>query len=165
MSIGAQICILEKEARILRQAVKYHSNPDEDDTLRELISTWRTAGRDVVEQIFDKIPEPLPGQEDAGQASTSNSSWGASGGRDDKYDITPEQERWLATCRKNEDGEPVDEEGNTLIPEPRDLRSIIEEESRSARSSGGKAGYYPRREYDEGPKRSVGRQLSDLYWS
>jgi hypothetical protein len=151
MSVAAELAVLEKEARILRQAVKYLSNPEEDDTLRNLISTWRVAGRDVVEQIFDKIPEPAAGQGDD-RSQGQGGSWMTDGGGDSRFDITPEQERWLANCPKNEDGEAIDDEGNPVIPKPRDMRSVIAEACSSA-STGRKDEYYPRRQYEEGAKR------------
>lgn len=155
MSISAQLAVLEKEATFLRQAVKYLSNAEEDDELRELVSMWRVAGRSVVEQIFNHIDEPIAGQDDTA-AQRQGGSWLNSGGGDDRFDITPEQERWLARCPKNADGEPIDDEGNTVIPKPRDFRLLVQEAC-ALHSQGGKGEYYPRRPYDEGTasKRSV----------
>jgi hypothetical protein len=63
MSVAGRLAILEKEARTLRQAVKYQNESEEDERLQDLIKQWRTAGRDVVEQIFDRVPKPIEGDE------------------------------------------------------------------------------------------------------
>lgn len=118
---------MEKEARSLRQAVRYHTDISEDERLLELIRQWRSAGRDVVEQIYDRVPKPDPSAE----TDRPGGSWffgpGGGGGGRQEFDLTDEQERWLAHCPKNDDGEPVDEEGNTLFQPADDLMKMVEE--------------------------------------
>ena len=148
MSIAGRLAILEKEARTLRQAVKYQNESEEDERLQDLIIQWRTAGRDVVEQIFDRIPKPA-GNDEVKQA---RNPWMTSG-RDDIMELTDEQENWLKNCDKNEDGEPIDEDGNPLIPgpQPNDLRNLMEEASKPRR--GEKEGYHPRYDHDSTGRR------------
>jgi hypothetical protein len=150
-SVPAQIANLEKEARTLRQAVKYKTEQEEDERLQDLITQWRTAGRDVVEQIFDRVPKPTDNEDNS--VNNSNSNPWMSGGGGDGMELTIEQERWLKECRKNEDGEPIDDEGNTLLPKPHenDLVNLIAEESKGRR--GEKQGYYPRYEHDSTGRR------------
>jgi hypothetical protein len=148
-SIPAQIAILEKEAQKLRQALKYQIQSEDDDRLQDLIIQWRTAGRDVVEQIYDRVPKPTESEEEADIKGRSN-PW-MMGNGDTGPQLTEEQERWLRDCPKNEDGEPVDDEGNTVIPEPQDLKTLIEHESRPI--GGEKEGYFPRYDHDSRGKR------------
>lgn len=149
-SVSARITTLEKEARTLRQAVKYQTEQEEDERLQHLIIQWRTAGRDVVEQIFDRVPKPTEGEDEPNISNSNPWMHGSSGGA---VELTIEQERWLKDCRKNEDGEPIDDEGNTLLPKPnsRDLVNLIAEESKGRR--GEKEGYYPRYEHDSTGRR------------
>jgi hypothetical protein len=147
MSIAGRLAILEKEARTLRQAVKYQNELEEDERLQHLINQWRTAGRDVVEQIFDRIPKPSENDE----VKQARNPWMS--GRDDMMELTDEQEKWLENCDKNEDGEPIDDEGNPLIqgPQPNDLRNLMEEASKPRR--GEKEGYHPRYDHDSAGRR------------
>jgi hypothetical protein len=147
MSIAGRLAILEKEARTLRQAVKYQNELEEDERLQHLINQWRTAGRDVVEQIFDRIPKPTENDE----VKQARNPWMS--GRDDMMELTDEQEKWLENCDKNEDGEPIDDEGNPLIqgPQPNDLRNLMEEASKPRR--GEKEGYHPKYDHDSTGRR------------
>jgi hypothetical protein len=147
MSIAGRIAILEKEARTLRQAVKYQNELEEDERLQHLINQWRTAGRDVVEQIFDRIPKPTENDE----VKQGRNPW-MSGG-DDMMELTDEQEKWLENCDKNEDGEPIDHDGNPLIPgpQPNDLRNLMQEASKPRR--GEKEGYHPKYDHDSTGRR------------
>lgn len=128
--------------------MKYQNESEEDERLEHLIIQWRTAGRDVVEQIFDRIPKPTENDE----VKEARTPWMTSG-RDDTMELTDEQECWLKNCDKNEDGEPIDEEGNPLIsgPQPNDLRDLMEEASKPR--SGEKEGYHPRYDHDSTGRR------------
>jgi hypothetical protein len=152
MSVAGRLAILEKEARTLRQAVKYQNESEEDERLQDLIKQWRTAGRDVVEQIFDRVPKPIEGDE---VIRSDRNPW-MSSSRDDGMEFTEEQERWLKDCPKNEDGEPIDDEGNTLIPKPQDLGALLDEVCKPRR--GEKGGYQPRHEHE-----STGRRFVPLH--
>lgn len=142
-SVMATITKLEKEARILRQAVRYYTNPDEDERLSDLISQWRMAGREVVEQLYDRIPEPDPETEATSSARAQNqgrgqgsSDWftgGGAGASSRQYEMTEEQENYLKYCPRNQDGDPVDSDGNSLIPPLGDLDKLVEEEGRGRR--------------------------------
>jgi hypothetical protein len=147
MSIAGRLAILEKEARTLRQAVKYQNELEDNERLQHLINQWRTAGRDVVEQIFDRIPKPTENDE----FKQARNPWMS--GRDHMMELTDEQEKWLENCDKNEDGEPIDDEGNPLIqgPQPNDLRNLMEEASKPRR--GEKEGYHPRYDHDSAGRR------------
>ena len=144
----ATINKLEKEARTLRQAVRYHTNPDEDERLSEMITQWRNAGREVVEQIFDRIPKPDPsstGTQAQAQGhghghghGHGSSDWFTGTGdtaREFEMQMTEEQENFLKYCPRNGDGEPVDSDGNSLIPNigDFDLDKLIEEEGKGRR--------------------------------
>ena len=141
LSIAARLAVLETEARTLRQAVKYQNESEEDERLQHLIDQWRTAGRDVVEQIFDRVPKPTENDE----VKSSRNTWMDSS-RADSPELTVEQENWLKDCDKNEDGEPIDDEGNTLLPQPGDLRLLLAEEGEGSR---GKRGGYYNNEYGD----------------
>lgn len=49
---------LEDRVRLLRQAVRFQTQPDEDARLEELISRWRVAGREIAERLFSCVPKP-----------------------------------------------------------------------------------------------------------
>lgn len=49
---------LEAQIRTLKSALKYSSNPDEDDRVAQLVHTWRDAGREVADRLFSLLPPP-----------------------------------------------------------------------------------------------------------
>lgn len=94
----------------------------------------------MVEQIFERIPKSDLEDEHAqaqvkaqAQQSGGGSDWftggsgSGSGVMSREYELTDEQKRYLKYCPKNDDGEPIDEDGNSLIPDPGDLGKIVEE--------------------------------------
>lgn len=140
LSVAGRLAVLEKEARTLRQAVKYQNESEEDERLQHLITQWRTAGRDVVEQLFDRIPKPTEGDE----VKSSRNTWMERSS--DGMELTEEQERFLRDCDKNEDGEPIDDEGNTLLPKPQGLKGLMEEINKEG--GGESDNYHPRYEHE-----------------
>lgn len=129
-SVATIIYKLEQEARTLRQAVRYHTDITEDERLVDLIEQWRAAGREVVEQMFDRVPRPDPSSSGLAIASSST-SWFFNSSNNDHLQLTDEQEKFLKHCPKNADGEPVDNEGNLLLPQPGDLTKTMEDACRT----------------------------------
>jgi hypothetical protein len=65
-----EITALEKQKHILKQAIKIRSAPDEERRLRDLVSQWRNAGREVAEMLFQVMAKPEPSTD--GQAGLSS---------------------------------------------------------------------------------------------
>ncbi len=59
----AEIAALEREVRILKQAVNLVRKREEDNRLAELVIQWREAGRIIVERLFSLVPQPEKGAE------------------------------------------------------------------------------------------------------
>lgn len=38
--------------------MRFHTRPEEDDHLEELVQKWRSAGREIVERLFSCVPRP-----------------------------------------------------------------------------------------------------------
>jgi hypothetical protein len=134
---------LEQEERTLKQAVKYLSSPEEDKRLADLIPMWRDAGRTIAEMLFEIMPKPEVGApgDAAGMAT------GLGGGRgmwEDEPPLRREEllsEEEVATIREarlNEDGQPVDDEGNLLMgydDDQDDLRGMVGRSGAERRST------------------------------
>lgn len=119
-----QILELEKEERTLRNAIKYHTQPEEDERLVELINIWKSAGREVSELLFGIQAKPDSTGNSGGGGGGLISMFGSSGSgtsRDDSFfappenDYTPEQIRMLARLPTDLNGKLVDDEGNLIF--------------------------------------------------
>ncbi|KAJ9105141.1 hypothetical protein QFC19_003599 [Naganishia cerealis] len=72
ISLSGEIAELERRKQILRQAIKIQRDPQEQH-LRELVSQWKQAGRDIVEILYPIVPHP----ETQGHSNRiATSSWG-----------------------------------------------------------------------------------------
>lgn len=67
-----EITALEKQKHILKQAIKIRSSPDEERRLRDLVSQWRNAGREVTEMLFKVMAKPEPS---AGEQAGLSTLW------------------------------------------------------------------------------------------
>ncbi|WVF65562.1 hypothetical protein IAT40_000291 [Kwoniella sp. CBS 6097] len=142
----ARIVALQNEIMETKKALKIVADNDEEQ-IKELIHTWRNAGREIVERLFRDVPEsdcPLT-PSTAGSRSASGrynpyqSGDFSRGGRssslssnywsspDDTPILTPEQAEYLKNAPRNADGEPVDEDGNLLIPDSGDEAKFWDE--------------------------------------
>ncbi|WRT69044.1 uncharacterized protein IL334_006027 [Kwoniella shivajii] len=129
----SQVNSLQNEVLMLKKAIKYTTESD-DERLNELIILWRGAGRDIVEKLFAIVPKPnLENNNSNGYNITDQSTpsyWNSTHGNDngndnnDGTDLTEEQVAFLKNAERNQDGEPIDDEGNLLIPnhDERDMK-------------------------------------------
>ena len=131
---------LEARLHQLRDAVNYQSNPEAEDETSTLTERWLIAGRDIAERLFDRYPKPdnvMAAQTrppDWGMARTGR--WMGPGGGDN---LTSEQKDFLDTVRRDEDGDPVDDEGNKLVDDGNDggiLSALGESGGRGGASAG-----------------------------
>ena len=138
---------LENRVRQLREALGYLHDPDQDDQLQTLIEQWRTAGRDVVERLFSLAPKPDDADDPPGRGggpSSTSHPWSGEGMM--THTLTEEQREYLAKAPTNADGDPVDHEGNPLLPEMMgddELRRVIAAEADGAVKRHGKMAYIP----------------------
>ncbi|WVQ93227.1 hypothetical protein IAU59_000292 [Kwoniella sp. CBS 9459] len=124
----ARIVALQQEIMETKKALKILADNDEEQ-IQELVHTWRNAGREIVERLFRDVPKPdhpltvasTSGARHTGRYSTgvaqSNSSSYWSSSDDNTPILTPEQAEYLRNAPRNADGEPVDDDGNLLIPD------------------------------------------------
>ncbi|KAK8843327.1 hypothetical protein IAR55_006982 [Kwoniella newhampshirensis] len=126
----AQAVGLQNEILILKKAIKYNDGNDESH-LQSFIHQWRNAGRDIVERLFSIIPRPTQGDTDMIQsqmATTRSNGYDPSTPRTSYWSeqgnhfsaapgLSMDQIECIRNAPTNEDGEPVDEEGNLLIPD------------------------------------------------
>ncbi|WVQ81238.1 hypothetical protein IAT38_003360 [Cryptococcus sp. DSM 104549] len=162
----ATITSLQNEVLVLRKALKYDTE-DSRGRLEVLIKQWRAAGREMVERLFGIIPQPLDSPFGPAASSSTidayaftNTAPGYSHSPfwDDPptsssltHNPTPEVRDLLARAPRNEDGEPVDDEGVSLVPDVRedDLERMFEglrkadEAERRAEASPSKVSHRP----------------------
>ncbi|WWD21158.1 hypothetical protein CI109_105641 [Kwoniella shandongensis] len=119
----AQVASLQNEILMLKKAIKYDEEDDETH-LHFLVHQWRNAGRDIVERLFELVPRPehqFDQQEtkysSQKQASHGTNSWTDQGRVPPTPTLTRDQLDYIRNAPTNEDGEPVDEEGDPLIPD------------------------------------------------
>ncbi|OCF39762.1 hypothetical protein I317_06424 [Kwoniella heveanensis CBS 569] len=134
----ARIVILQNEILEAKKALKVVTDSDEEQ-IKELIYTWRNAGREIVERLFRDIPKldrPITSSTSAGSdsqyiagfsQSKSISYWSSPDDDLRTPMLTPEQAEYLKNAPRNADGEPVDEDGNLLIPDSGDEARFWEE--------------------------------------
>jgi hypothetical protein len=145
-----KIAELNKTIRTLKQAVRYLNEPEEDERLEQLISTWREAGRNVAELLFSKFPKPednkgtdhytsLPYH--AVSSWEEAKPWGQPGEGWD--DLTEEQKKYLIDADTNDRGEMVDHDGNPIFQLEMDLDKFIEEECDRAEAEQKERPYVP----------------------
>ena len=147
----AKIFQLENRIRHIQEALRYITNDEEEQRHETETQLWLTVGREVAEKLFKQLPAPdqLPGQESS-LASMGYSggfrSWGWDEGpttpaqmgygsfadcapplqRDRVYAptyprLTDGQRSALARAKRNEDGDAVDDEGNSLFGDGGDM--------------------------------------------
>lgn len=111
----------------------------------ELTKQWRLAGREMVERLFDLIPKPNDNGNDSARtsiypsSSTTQSLYGVYSSPWQDGILTEEQRDFLSKADTNADGDPVDSEGNPLLPDVAsadDVSRILREEARLADMSG-----------------------------
>ncbi|WVQ75528.1 hypothetical protein IAR50_005155 [Cryptococcus sp. DSM 104548] len=124
----AALTALQNEAHMLKKAIRYDSE-DSAGRLKELVTTWKAAGREMVERLYDLVPRPDPGtMSDNPYISkpASSSYWQESS---ESTVFTSEQEDLLAKAPRNKDGYLVDEDGNLLIPDvvDQDVGALMKE--------------------------------------
>jgi hypothetical protein len=131
---NTKVAELDKTIRTLKQAIRYLNEPEEDERLEQLISTWREAGRTVAELLFPKFPRPEDNKgtdhykSHAYHAASSwdePKPWGQPGEGWD--DLTEEQKRYLIDADTNERGEMVDNDGNPIFQLEMDLDKFVVE--------------------------------------
>ncbi|ORX39104.1 hypothetical protein BD324DRAFT_618528 [Kockovaella imperatae] len=112
---------LETRARQLREALSHKMNGEGEEKIEELTERWLAAGRDIAERLFDRAVRPdtdtpvaAPSRPPRG---TSQGRW--SSGQDDDAVFSSEEKDWLDNVARDEDGDPVDEEGNKLVDDIR----------------------------------------------
>ncbi|WVO15468.1 hypothetical protein L204_103126 [Cryptococcus depauperatus] len=114
----ATIITLQNEVILLRKAVKYDGDNSEQH-LHELISTWRSAGREMVERLYNLVPRPINNNSHNPFVSpytpysyhTHESCYS---------ELTPEQKELLNKMPKDKNGDVVDDEGNPLLDDGKD---------------------------------------------
>ncbi|KAL1407607.1 hypothetical protein Q8F55_007040 [Vanrija albida] len=99
---------LEAQIRSLKAAVKYSSNPDEDDRVAQLVHTWRDAGREVADRLFSLLPPPT---EQA--AAYRSEAWGWD--RNSDASMSREQAEFGVSGNVDINGNPMDRDGNPLF--------------------------------------------------
>ncbi|ODN74448.1 hypothetical protein L202_06841 [Cryptococcus amylolentus CBS 6039] len=118
---------LQNEVLMLKKAIRYDAE-DSAGRLQELIVMWRSAGREMVEKLYDLIPRPDPGTSDNPYISnpTPSGYWQDSSASNG---LSSEQEEILAKAPRNKDGDPVDADGNLLIPDvaDQDIGALMKE--------------------------------------
>ncbi|RXK35372.1 hypothetical protein M231_07362 [Tremella mesenterica] len=140
-SDSSRIASLERELLLLKQAVKYATDPEEDHKVEELVNLWRQAGRDAVERLFPLHPTPDKQSSSIGSTyptsvydtyPSTNEGGGASWGWgwDSKSPMSFDE--ILKKAPRNEEGDPVDHDGNLLFPmEPEDeMERVLKEAAR-----------------------------------
>lgn len=122
---------LEKRERVLREALKYVNDPDEEEHISESTEKWLSVGRVIVGRLFELAPRP---EADASNMTSRHQTQGGFGwGFDPSFgygdsrssyynnsamEYTPlseAQKEFLKTVDRNEDGDPIDAEGNLLM--------------------------------------------------
>ncbi|WVR09075.1 hypothetical protein IAU60_006136 [Kwoniella sp. DSM 27419] len=119
-SVRDQINQVQQEILNLRKASKIIED-DAERELSELIVLWRDAGREVVERMFARVPKPE--QLNDSNAKPAYTSWDAPDTHD-TTGLTEEQIVYLRNAPRNADGEPVDQDGNLLIPDSGDEKDF-----------------------------------------
>ncbi|ODN95846.1 hypothetical protein L198_04464 [Cryptococcus wingfieldii CBS 7118] len=123
----AALTALQNEVLMLKKAIRYDAQ-DSAGRLQELIVMWRSAGREMVEKLYDLIPRPDPGTSDNPYISnpTPSGYWQESSASNG---LSSEQEEILAKAPRNKDGDPVDADGNLLIPDvaDQDMGALMKE--------------------------------------
>ena len=111
-----QITSLENRARTLREALNLIHNTAQEDQLDLITHQWLSAGREIVERLFDLLPRPDP---TANQTSslvpiTRANPWKSYGY--DRYEtFNDEQRKWLDHADRDNDGSPLDENGDVIM--------------------------------------------------
>lgn len=106
--------VLETKIRKLKEAISC-INDDKEAELEELIHKWRAGGREIVERFFVVVPRQEESSEANNPQSSFNYPWSEDAPRGPM--LTEEQREYLARAPTNDDGDPVDHEGNPLLPE------------------------------------------------
>jgi hypothetical protein len=119
MTLRERIMEVEKQERTLKQALRYLSNPEEDERLEELVVKWKAAGREIAELLFDVTPKP---DVDA-QAGQRTSGWSSYDDRGGEGGMTDEQLEYLANAPIDSEGKPLDENGNPVFAQVEELNS------------------------------------------
>jgi len=117
-------------------------NPEKEDELQEDIDLWRIGGREVVERIFAIMP---PQEQPKGHPGQGPYAW--SGETPRGTILTDEQRDFLARAPTNDEGDPVDYEGNLLLPDvtsEEEVMKTIDSEARIAERRGERS-YIPMR--------------------
>ena len=145
-TVRQQIMVLETQARKLREALNYLENPKEEESLQALTHVWLVGGREVVERLFAIIPEPdKPGAtENQVHPTYFNSSW--NGYITSDSILTEEERKFLANAPTDDNRDPVDYDGNPLLPEPMsntELQYLIGDQDAVEYSSGREMDYRP----------------------
>ena len=138
--------MLESKARKLREALTYIEHPEKESELRDLVTLWRAGGREVVERLFVLIPKPDEAKSDTYYDSHSSPTplpWSTDTARG--HVLTLEQRDYLARAPTNDEGDPVDYEGNLLLPDvtsQKELMRLVENEAAMGERRHGKQGGY-----------------------
>ncbi|WWC73115.1 uncharacterized protein I206_107081 [Kwoniella pini CBS 10737] len=118
ISNQSEIINLQNEIMITKQALKYLKEEKEDNKLSELIEIWKIAGREIVENLFKIIPEPLNFENQNINSNYTRNNFSFNEDDDSMNNkMTYEQIENLKNLPKNKDGELCDEDGNLLILE------------------------------------------------
>lgn len=123
-------------------------NPEKEDELQEDIDLWRIGGREVVERIFAIMPpqeQPKGSTHGPGHPGQGPYAW--SGETPRGAILTYEQRDFLARAPTNDEGDPVDYEGNLLLPDvtsEEEVMKTIDSEARIAERRGERS-YIPMR--------------------
>lgn len=143
-SIRDQLREAREHAQTLRNALHLVNHPEEDEAIRLSIKRWTEAGREIADRLHEMIPKP----DVASMCPTPRSgAWGFA--TDSSFvPLTQEQEEYLRTVRRNEDGDPIDPDGHLILGEwsgESEIDNIIEREQRAAEGRRGELEYVPDR--------------------
>ena len=131
---------LEKQERTLKQAIRYQTHPDEDeDRLTELVAIWKSAGRQVAEDLFSVTPKPdatADAERRQGQGGWDSEAYGNMGAMGGGAELTDEQLEYLAMAPVNDEGDPLDEEGNPIFGHVEEVNMAEILEKRLAQGGG-----------------------------
>lgn len=107
---------------MLREALKYINNPDQEEEVAESAEKWITVGREVVARLFKLAPKPddldqqvQPSLNPFGGNSSFGYDMAQSFPSMQYVPLSEEQKEFLRTVERNEEGDPVDAEGNLLM--------------------------------------------------
>jgi len=141
-----QIANLESKVRKLNQALTYIENPEKVAELQDLVDVWRAGGREIVERLFHIVPRPEEFSSALRHGQTSSTSFQWSDDVKRPSMMTQEQRDYLAHAPTDDDGDPIDSEGNSLLPDMMsqdELMRAIESEANLGERRLGTGAYLP----------------------